>query len=136
VHVVAVKGDVELAEGDLRAAQLLDALPQPLRKGDAARVDADERDALQVGVALDDFVRDPRQRAPDRIGVEDRARCRGFRGYGPLRANLTADSFPASRDRVKGVRLGARAYRRGRTEWSAGPGRAGRRSGFQLTERP
>jgi len=49
-------------------------------------VDADERDPLEVCVALDDLVRDPRQRRRDRIGVEDRARCRGLGGYGPLRA--------------------------------------------------
>jgi hypothetical protein len=104
VHVVAVEGDVELAEGDLRAAQLLDALPQPLRKRDAARVDADERDAREVGVPLDDLVCDARQRARDRFGIEKDFRCRGLRRYGALRANLTADSFPASRDRVKGVR--------------------------------
>jgi hypothetical protein len=103
-HVVAVEGDVELAEGDLRAAQLLDALPQPLREWDAARVDADERDAREVGVPLDDLVRDARQRARDRFGIEKDFRCRGLRRYGALRANLTADSFPASRDRVKGVR--------------------------------
>ena len=115
VDVVAVKGDVELAEGDLRAAQVLDALPQPLRERDAARVDADEGDLREVGVALDDLVRDPRQRLRDRVGVEKRSCCRGLGGYGPLRANLTFDSFPASRDRVKGVRVGAGAYRGPRT---------------------
>jgi hypothetical protein len=78
-------------------------------------MDADERDPREVGVSLDDLVRDPCQRLRDRIGVEDRARCRGFSGYGPLRANLTFDSFPASRDRVKGVRVGAGAYRAART---------------------
>jgi hypothetical protein len=34
-------------------------------------VDAHERDSLQVGIALDDLVRNPRQRAFDRLGVED-----------------------------------------------------------------
>jgi hypothetical protein len=49
-------------------------------------VNADQRDPLDGGVPLDDLVRDPRERPRDRIGVEDRARCRGFGGYGPLRA--------------------------------------------------
>jgi hypothetical protein len=71
-------------------------------------VDADEGDAPQVGVPLDDLVRDPRQRLRDRVGVEQRARGRGFRGYVAVRAVLTFDSFPASQDRVKGARVGAR----------------------------
>jgi hypothetical protein len=104
VDVVPVKGDVELAERDLGAAQLVDAAAQPLGERHPARVDSDERDPREVGVALDDLVRDPRQRLRDRVGVEDRLRCRGLRGYRALRANLTFDSFSASRDRVKGVR--------------------------------
>src|SRR5262245_56444748 len=115
VDVVAVEGDVELAERDLGPAQLVDAPAEPLGERHSACVDADERDPREVGVPLDDLVRDPRQRLPDRIGVEDRASCRGFGGYGPLRANLTFDSFAASRDRVKGVRVGAAAYRPART---------------------
>jgi hypothetical protein len=71
VDVVAVKGDVELAERDLRPAQLLDPRAQALRERHAARVDADQRDALEVGVALDDLVGDPRQRFGDRLGVEE-----------------------------------------------------------------
>jgi hypothetical protein len=70
-------------------------------------VDADERDAPEVGVPFDDLVRDPRQRLRDRVGVEQGARGRGLGGYWPLMANLTFDSFSASRDRVKGVLVGA-----------------------------
>jgi hypothetical protein len=67
-------------------------------------VDPDERDAPQLGVALDDLVRDPRQRPLDRLGIEDSLRFGGCtRAQGALRALLTFDSFPASRDRVKGV---------------------------------
>jgi hypothetical protein len=67
-------------------------------------VDADERHAVEIRVALDDLVGDPRQRALDRLGIEDSLRFRDSRGaQGALRALLTFDSFPASRDRVKGV---------------------------------
>jgi hypothetical protein len=71
-------------------------------------VDADERHALEIRIALDDLVRDPSQRALDLLGIEDSLRFGGWRGaYGALRALLTFDSFPASRDRVKGVSVGA-----------------------------
>jgi len=49
-------------------------------------VDANEREARKIGVALDDLVRDPRQRLRDRVDVENRSRCRGLGGYLPLRA--------------------------------------------------
>jgi hypothetical protein len=107
VDVVAVEGDVELAERDLGAGQLLDAAAQALGERDAARVDADEGDALEIGVPLDDLVRDPRQRSLDRLGIEDSLGFRGLRAQSALRALLTFDSFPASRDRVKGVCVGA-----------------------------
>src|SRR5262249_52178952 len=115
VDVVAVEGDVELPERDLRAGELLDALAEPLRERHAAGVDTDERDPAEVGVPLDDLVRDPRQRLRDRVGVEQRGRGRGFGGYRPLRAYLTFDSFSASQDRVKGVVVGAGPYGAGRT---------------------
>jgi hypothetical protein len=107
VHVVAVKGDVELPERDLGSGELLDAPAQPLGEGRPARVDADERDTREVGISLDDLVRDTRQRLADRVGVEDGLRWRCLRGYRAVRACLTFDSFPASRDRVKGVLFGA-----------------------------
>jgi hypothetical protein len=45
-------------------------------------VDADECDPLEVGVALDDLVRDPRQRALDVFGIEDSLGFRGLRASG------------------------------------------------------
>jgi hypothetical protein len=48
-------------------------------------VDADERDLREVGVALDDLVRDPRQRLGDRLGIEDSRGCRGVRAQGAFR---------------------------------------------------
>jgi hypothetical protein len=71
VDVVAVECDVELAERDVRARKLGDAAAQALRERHPARVDADERHAFEIGIALDDLVRDPRQRLADRVGVED-----------------------------------------------------------------
>src|SRR5690349_132394 len=65
VDVVAMEGDVELPERDLRGRELLDALPEPLGQRNAAGVDADQGDATEVGVPLGDLVRDPRQRLPD-----------------------------------------------------------------------
>jgi hypothetical protein len=89
VNVVAMEGDVELAEGDLGAAQLLDAAPQSLSDRHAAGVDPDERDSLEIRVALHDLVRDSRQRALDRLGIEDSLGFRGLRAQGALRALLT-----------------------------------------------
>jgi hypothetical protein len=86
VDVVAVEGDVELAEGDLGAGELRDPPAQPLRERDATRVDADERDLRQVGVTLDDLVRDPRDRLRDRLGIENGGSCRGVRAQGAFRA--------------------------------------------------
>jgi hypothetical protein len=102
-----VERDVQLPERDLGAGQLLDAVAQPLGQRHAARVDADKGDALELGIALDDLVRDPRQRALDRLGIEDSVRFGGLRAQSALRALLTFYSFPASRDRVKGACVGA-----------------------------
>jgi hypothetical protein len=55
----------------------------------AARVDPDQGDPLELGVCLDDLVRDPRQRALDRLGIEDGLGFRGLRAQGALRALLT-----------------------------------------------
>jgi len=89
VDVVAVKGDVELAEDDLGAGELGDPTAQALCDRYATRVDPDQRDPLELGVPLDDLVRDPRQRALDRLGIEDSLRFRGLRAQGALRALLT-----------------------------------------------
>jgi hypothetical protein len=70
-----VEGDVELAEGELCSRELVDPPAQPLREGYTARVDPYERDPREVGVSLDDLVRDPGQRLADRLSVEDRLRC-------------------------------------------------------------
>ena len=71
VDVVAVEGDVERAEVDLDAAELLDQAAEAVRERDAARVDADERDRVEVGVRLDDLVGDAVKGALERICVEE-----------------------------------------------------------------
>src|SRR5205085_555767 len=73
LDVVAVEGDVDGAELDLDARELGDQPAQALRERDAARVDADEREPLEVGVALDQLVRDPLERPRQRICVEEHA---------------------------------------------------------------
>src|SRR4051812_34840877 len=70
VHVVAVEGDVELAEGELVARPLLDESAEPLRDRNAAGVDADERHGVELLVPLDDLVRDAGKRAPDRFVIQ------------------------------------------------------------------
>ena len=61
--VVAVEGDVDLAERHRRSGQLLDQRPQPPRHEGAAGVDADQRDPLAVRLRLHDLVGDPNERA-------------------------------------------------------------------------
>ncbi len=69
--VVAVEADVEVAERHVRAEQLLQYSVQPLREERAAAVDADERGYRTVGVALEDLVRDARERPPYFVLVQD-----------------------------------------------------------------
>ena len=93
VDVVAVEGDVERPQRDLRAGELPDQRSQPLGDGDAPRVDADEGDLLEVGVALDDLVGDAMERAVERLRVEQYAlgrRClRRVRHSTPFRPHWT-----------------------------------------------
>ena len=70
VDVVAVEGDVELAEVELEVGALRDQPAQTVGERDAARVDPDERDGLEILVPLDDLVRDPRECAADGVTVE------------------------------------------------------------------
>ena len=78
----------------------MDQPAEPLGDRDAARVDADQRDALEVGVALDDLVRDPRQSALDVAGIEDSRRFRGLRAYG-----VACDAVVRTRGLCPGIRL-------------------------------
>jgi hypothetical protein len=75
-------------------------------------MDPDQGDAREIVVALDELVRDAGQGPRDRFGVEDCRACSGIGAYDGVRGCLTFDSFPASRDRVKGVLMGARLQAR------------------------
>ena len=68
--VVAVEGDVEVAERDIGLEQVADELVQAAGEMDAAAVDADEGDGA-AGVLLDDLVRDADECAADVVLVED-----------------------------------------------------------------
>ena len=93
-QVVAVEGDVEVAERHLGAGQLADQGVQAAGEHGAAGVDADEGDGLGAGVLLDDLVRDPHQRAAQIVAIE----------HDPVgRVGLHTRPFLASLDRVKGT---------------------------------
>jgi hypothetical protein len=70
VDVVPVEGDVERAERDLLPREALDLAPEALGERDAARVDPDEGRSLEVGIPLDDLVRDANDRPPEGLSVE------------------------------------------------------------------
>jgi len=78
-HVVTMERDVELTELELDTGALLDESPQPLCERNAAGVDANERDGLEIVVAFDDLVRDPGERSCDLFGVQQNP-VRGSRG--------------------------------------------------------
>ena len=89
--VVAVEGDVDGAEQRRPAGALLDQSREALRERDAARLDPDERDLVEVGVGLDHLVRDARERPRERVGVEEDLprslhRTHGTTGIGGTRA--------------------------------------------------
>ncbi len=70
-HVVAVHRDVDHTGGDTDVFERLDIGGEPLRQFDAARRNAGEDEALEVGIALDDFVRDAAQSTPEGFRIED-----------------------------------------------------------------
>jgi hypothetical protein len=71
LHVVAIEGDVNHSEIDDVTGALGNQRPQPLGDRDAAGLNAHEREALEIVGLLDQLVRDARDRAIDRLGVEN-----------------------------------------------------------------
>ena len=90
LEVVAVEGDVDVAERDLAVEQLVDqALRRPAST--APRRWMPDQGDLALGVLLDDLVRDAHERAAHVVAVEDDL------------WDAATRSFLASRDRVKGT---------------------------------
>ena len=58
-EVVAVHGDIHDSAFDICAAEFADEVSETFGDGDASRRDADDGELGEVGIALDDFVRDP-----------------------------------------------------------------------------
>src|ERR1019366_5204650 len=69
--VIAVEADVEVAEGNVGVEQLLEQDVQTLGEEGSAAVDPHQRGDGITGVALEDLVRDARQRPSDFLLVED-----------------------------------------------------------------
>ncbi len=91
LDVVAVEGDVDVAERDRVTRELADEGVKAAGDDRSASVDADDRECLG-GVLLDDLVRNPHQRAAQIITVE----------YDLFRFVLTRP-FLVSQDLVKGT---------------------------------
>ena len=73
-QVVAVEGDVDVAERDGLVGELGDERVEPGGEHRAAAVDADDGEVL-AGGSLDDLVSDAHERAPDVLAVEDDLLC-------------------------------------------------------------
>src|SRR5688500_2252386 len=70
-QIVAVERDVERSDGKRLPHEVRKARRKPRRQRDAARADADEREAGEVLLALGDFVRHPVDHPADALRVED-----------------------------------------------------------------
>ena len=70
VQVVAVHGDVQLAQGRLAALDLGDGAGDAAGEGNAASVSAHEHDSVGAAVSLDDFMGDAGQGPPHVVGVQ------------------------------------------------------------------
>ena len=68
--VVAVEGDVEVADRQVAAGQLTEEDVEAAGQDGAASVDADDRQALGIGVLLGDLVGDPPQRSPQIVVLQ------------------------------------------------------------------
>ena len=73
VEVVAVHGHIHHPSENLHAAELPNERRKPARNFHPARRNPDERDLREVGIALNDLVRDAPEGAFDGRGVEDDA---------------------------------------------------------------
>jgi hypothetical protein len=108
--VVAIEGDVEVAQGQLAPADVAEQAVDALAEEGAPRVDADDGELLLLlRVLLDDLVGDARQGASHLVGREDhslgiRSRFRHKKCRRPRRCGTAAPSapFPSLRTWLKG----------------------------------
>src|SRR5215208_1184507 len=70
LYVVAIERDVDGTQRRRSSGALFYEAAQPVRERDTARLDAHERHAGEVGVRLDHFVRDSRERAREAVSVQ------------------------------------------------------------------
>ena len=91
--VVAIEGDVEGADGDLLPLHLLDLGGDPLRERDAAGADADQHQAADAAVALDDLDCHPPNDPRHLLGVEDCALRRQVLGHASARFPGSGGSY-------------------------------------------
>ena len=89
-HVIAVQRDVERPGPQRLVRDLLEHPGETLGEHVAARADADQREVLGAAVALENFVRDARQRASHAVGVHDDGHQE------PAFARLKSPSFGAA----------------------------------------
>ena len=68
--VVAVEGDVEVADRQLRPGQLAQEDVEAAGQDGAAGVDADDRQTIRIGILLGDLVGDPPQRSPQIVVLQ------------------------------------------------------------------
>ena len=90
--VVAMKRDVDAPERDLDATEVFDQTTEPLGQRDAAGLDADERDAREVAVPLDDLMGDAGDRPAQRLRVQEDAPRIDMRSHKQLLSGLSGPS--------------------------------------------
>jgi hypothetical protein len=90
--VVPMEGDVDAPELDLDTAEIRDQPPEALGQRHAAGLDPDERDQREVGVALDDLVRDAGDRPVERLRIQKDTPCIDMRSHKRLLSGLAGPS--------------------------------------------
>jgi hypothetical protein len=88
-HIVAVKGDVDSSQRDFDPTEVGDVAAEALRERDAARMDTDERSALEVTVPFDDLVSDPGERPVQGLGIQEDLARFDLRSHQRLLSGLT-----------------------------------------------
>src|SRR6476469_4877649 len=93
--VVTVESDVQATARDRALLKFADQPRDPMGQRDAARPDADEHDALDAAVLLDDLMRHPREGPAHLVGRHQRAA-----GGGSRRCEIAHVAAPPSERRT------------------------------------